>query len=91
MSILVDTMVKSAVYKNEFIILTMKSGLELRFPIAGNPRLACGTPSQLNNIEVSPSGLQWIGPDIDEDLSFRGLLAGDYEQICKHECKSLLL
>ena len=28
--------------------------------------------------QVSPFGLHW--PDLDEDLSFRGLLEGDYGQ-----------
>jgi hypothetical protein len=35
-------------------------------------------PEQLNNIEISPFGLHW--PDLDEDLSFRGILAGNYGQ-----------
>lgn len=52
--------------------------MEIRFPIAGDPRLARGTPDQLQNVELSPFGAHW--PDLDEDLSFRGLLAGDYGQ-----------
>jgi hypothetical protein len=81
MSTLVDTL-KSAIYKDGYIIIVMQSGVEIRFPIAGNPRLAHGTPEQLNNIEVSPFGLHW--PDLDEDLSFRGLLEGDYGQKIAH-------
>jgi len=77
MSTLVDA-VKSATYRGGHIIVLMESGVELRFPTAGNHRLARGTPRQLNNIEVSPFGLHW--PDLDEDLSFRGLLEGDYGQ-----------
>jgi len=64
--------------KDGYIIVTMDSEVELRFPVAGNPRLAQGSPAQLNHIEVSPFGLHW--PDLDEDLSFRGLLQGDYGQ-----------
>jgi hypothetical protein len=64
--------------KDGYIELTMESGVEIRFPVAGNPRLRSGTSQQLNNIEVSPLGLHW--PDLDEDLSFRGLLEGDYGQ-----------
>jgi len=56
----------------------MESGVEIRFPVSGNPRLSRGTAEQLSNIEVSPFGLHW--PDLDEDLSFRGLLEGDYGQ-----------
>jgi hypothetical protein len=75
MNTLVDK-VKSAVYRDDQIVVTMESGVEIRFPVAGNPRLSGGTPEQLNKIEVSPFGLHW--PELDEDLSFRGLLEGDY-------------
>ena len=77
MNTLVDK-VKSAIYRDGKILVTMESQLEIRFPVANNPRLSQGTPQQLNNIEISPFGLHW--PDLDEDLSFRGLLEGDYGQ-----------
>lgn len=77
MSTLVDQ-VKSAVYLDGHIVVIMESELEIRFPVVGNPRLANGTPQQLNNIEVSHFGLHW--PDLDEDLSFAGLLQGNYGQ-----------
>jgi len=77
MNTLVDT-AKTATYREGHILIMMHSGVEVRFPIGRNPRLAGGTPDQLRNIEVSPFGLHW--PDLDEDLSFRGLLAGDYGQ-----------
>jgi hypothetical protein len=35
----------------------------------------------LNHIEISPFGLHW--PELDEDLSFRDLLEGDYGQFQK--------
>jgi hypothetical protein len=75
MSILTDN-ARSAVYRDGEIIVSMQSGVEIRFPVAANPRLARGTPEQLQNIELSPFGIHW--PDLDEDLSFRGLLAGEY-------------
>ena len=70
--------VKSAEYRDGYVAVTMESGVEIRFSIAGNPRLSTGTPEQLNHIELSPFALHW--PDLDEDLSFRGLLEGDYGQ-----------
>lgn len=72
---------RTAVYENGFVIVRMESGAEIRFPVAANPRLARGTARQLNCIEVSPFGLHW--PDLDEDLSFRGLLEGDHGQLRK--------
>lgn len=77
MNTLVDQ-VKSAIYQDGYILVTMESAVEIRFPVAGNPRLSKGAPQQLNNIEVSPFGLHW--PDLDEDLSFQGILQGDYGQ-----------
>ena len=77
MNTLVDQL-KSAIYQDGHIVVIMESDVEIRFPVAGNPRLAVGTPQQLNNMEASPFGLHW--PDLDEDLSFAGLLQGDYGQ-----------
>jgi hypothetical protein len=68
----------SAVYEHGWIVILMESGAKLRFLAAENPRLAPGTPEQLNHVEISPFGLHW--PDLDEDLSFRGLLNGDHGQ-----------
>ncbi len=77
MNILTDS-ARSAVFRDGEIIIAMESGTEIRFPVAANPRLARGTAEQLGHIELSPYGLHW--PDLDEDLSYRGLLRGDYGQ-----------
>jgi hypothetical protein len=82
MSILVDS-ARSAVFREGQIIISMASGREIRFPVAGNPRLAQGTPAQLGRMEISPYGIHW--PELDEDLSFKGLLKGDYGQHQKAE------
>ena len=68
----------STTFRDGFIVVTMQSGVEIRFPVAKNSRLAQGTKAQLKSIEISPFGLHW--PDLDEDLSFQGLMAGDYGQ-----------
>lgn len=82
MNTLSDT-AKSAKHTNGFILVQMVSGVELRFPVADNPRLCKGTPEQLNHIEISPFGLHW--PDLDEDLSFRGLIEGNHGQFVKKQ------
>jgi hypothetical protein len=71
----------SAVHLDGWIVIRMESGAEIRFPVADNPRLAAGSPSQLNHIEISSFGLHW--PDLDEDLSFRGLSEGNHGQFQK--------
>jgi hypothetical protein len=71
----------AAIHANGQIVVRMESGAEIRFPVAENPRLARGTHRQLNHIEISPFGLHW--PELDEDLSFRGLAEGNYGQKMK--------
>ena len=80
MNSLTDTAL-SAVHLDGWIVIRMESGVEIRFPVADNPSLAAGTRRQLNHIEISPFGLHW--PDLDEDLSFQGLLEGNHGQFQK--------
>jgi hypothetical protein len=77
MSTLVDS-AKRAYSDGRHIIVEMESGIEVKFPVAENSRLAGGSLEQLNRIEISPFGLHW--PDLDEDLSFRGILQGRFGQ-----------
>ena len=77
MTLSVDIAIK-AYYKDGYIVISMESGLEIKFPVKNNPRLCVGTIEQLNDIDVSPYGLHW--QELDEDLSFQGLLEGDYGQ-----------
>lgn len=77
MSTLIDRPV-SARHRAGKIQVEMASGLEIAFPVQGNPRLEGKPPKQLDRIELSPFGLHW--PDLDEDLSIRGILAGNYGQ-----------
>ena len=60
------------------IYVEFSNGVDFSFPVAGNERLEGGTPEQLNNIEVDGEGLHW--PDLNEDLSFEGLMHGEYGQ-----------
>lgn len=71
------------------LVVEMASGVVLSFPIKHNPRLAKGSPAQLRNVEVSHYGLHW--PELDEDLSFEGLLRGDFGQFQKssHEAAKI--
>jgi len=72
---------KKAFYRDGSIIVEMHGGVEVKFPVKESPRLSVGTPDQLNRIEISPFGLHW--PDLDEDLSFEGILHGDFGQFVK--------
>ena len=70
--------ISTAFYQQGYINVHMLSGIEIKFPIAGNKRLASASADKLNNIEISPRGLHW--PQLDEDLSLSGLVNGDYGQ-----------
>ena len=80
MSTLIDD-AASAAHVNGMIVIRMKSGREVRFPVSKNPRLVGQAHDKLNRIEISPFGLHW--PELDEDLSFKGIAAGDYGQNSK--------
>ena len=67
-----------AFFRNGLVHIALPKGVDISFPIEGNERLAAGTDAQLNNIEIYDGGLHW--PDLDEDLSFEGILNGDYGQ-----------
>jgi Protein of unknown function (DUF2442) len=77
MSTLVDTP-RSAGFRDGWIFVVLESGTKFQFRAADNPRLAAATAAQLSNIELSPFGLHW--PDLDEDLSIRGIARGDFGQ-----------
>lgn len=68
----------SAFYADGIVSIQFPDGVEIRFPTRGNRSLECGTDAQLANMVVSPFGIHW--PDLDEDLSFEGLVCGDYGQ-----------
>jgi hypothetical protein len=76
-STLADTP-QRAFHRDGRIYVSMASGLDFSFPIQGNPRLEGKPEHLLSEIEVSPFGLHW--PSLDEDLSIKGILAGDYGQ-----------
>ena len=77
MNILTTNQIR-ATYSEGYIFVAMETGVEIKFPVDKNPRLRLGTPAQLNHVEISPFGLHW--PDLDEDLSFEGLVKGDFGQ-----------
>ena len=75
MSTLIDTPITARLVKGN-IEIDMASGQKLSFPIASNPKLAVASDEQLANIEISPFGIHW--PDLDEDLSIRGIIDGKF-------------
>ncbi len=54
--------------------VALDDGRTIGVPLAWFPRLLHAAPKQRENVEISPMGLHW--PEIDEDISIEGLLAG---------------
>jgi hypothetical protein len=51
-------------------------GRTIIVPLAWYPRLWHGTPEERNNFEIIGNGTLLHWPDLDEDLSVSGILAG---------------
>ena len=60
----------------EVMSLTLPDGKSVSFAWKKNPRMSQATVAQLKKIKVTPHGIHWS--DLDEDLSFRGLTAGQF-------------
>jgi len=60
----------------ETITSRLADGRTISVPLAWSWRLADATPAQRNNFEIigNGEGVHW--PDLDEDLSARGMLQG---------------
>ena len=70
-----------AEYSEGRVYVSLPNDVSFSFPIVGNWRLEGATREQLVNMEVDEDGIHW--PDVDEDLSFEGLLRGDYGQFVR--------
>ena len=58
------------------LTVTLKDGRTLSVPLGWYPRLVHGTPAERNHWELvgRGTGIHW--PDLDEDISVEGLIAG---------------
>ena len=65
-------------HRDGLVFVRFSSGHEVSFPVKGNPRLEHAAARDLDTIELSPFGIHW--PTLDEDLSFAGILEGNYGQ-----------
>jgi len=61
---------------NGQIVIGLVDGRTLSVPLAWYPRLAHGTPSELQNVHLLGDGYVVEWPDLDEHIGIEGLLAG---------------
>ncbi|HID54469.1 MAG TPA: DUF2442 domain-containing protein [Anaerolineae bacterium] len=76
MDTLVTTKVTHIITTETNLIVSLSDGRVLFVPLDWYPRLKHGTPAERNNWELigEGEGIHW--PDLDEDISLDGLLAG---------------
>jgi Protein of unknown function (DUF2442) len=67
---------RSVAVTEESLTVELVDGRTLIVPLVWFPRLWHGTPEERNHLEIFGDGtyIQW--PDLDEDLTVAGLLAG---------------
>ncbi|MGA3065239.1 MAG: DUF2442 domain-containing protein [Tepidisphaeraceae bacterium] len=64
------------VVSEESLTVSLSDGRTLVLPLAWYPRLKHGTPAERNNWRLIGDGDGIYWPDLDEDLSVEGFLAG---------------
>jgi len=60
---------------DDVLTVDLEDGRTVSAPIVWYPRLRHGTPTERENFEIGPYGIHW--PDLNEDISIRGLLLGN--------------
>jgi hypothetical protein len=60
---------------DDSLIVELEDGRTVSTPLAWYPRLMHGTPKERANSQIGPYGIHW--PDLDEDLSIKGMLLGN--------------
>ena len=67
---------KSVKVSDEELTVDLVDGRTVMVPLALFPRLWHGTPQERNHFEIFGDGAYIHWPDLDEDLTVAGLLAG---------------
>jgi hypothetical protein len=68
--------VQAVEVSDTFITAHLSGGRTIRIPLAWSRRLAAATPEQRSHYEIVDGGQGVRWPEVDEDLSARGMLEG---------------
>lgn len=71
---------KSLRFDENSMWVELADGRSLGIPLAWFPRLLAATPEQRAGFEISGGGTGLHWPELDEDISVAGLLAGRGDQ-----------
>ena len=72
----VTALAKSVEFDETMMQVIFTDGRVLGVPLIWFPALCAATPSQRTHYEIGAGGLSLHWPDLDEDLSIAGLMAG---------------
>jgi hypothetical protein len=67
---------KSVEFAEEMMRVTLTDGRVLSVPLVWFPLLRQATPEQRERYEIGGGGISLHWPELDEDLSIAGLMAG---------------
>ncbi|MCX7012497.1 MAG: DUF2442 domain-containing protein [Candidatus Sumerlaeota bacterium] len=67
---------RSVAVTEEALTVDLVDGRTIAVPLAWYPRLWHGTPLERDHVEIVGDGAYLHWPDLDEDLTVAGLLAG---------------
>lgn len=69
-----DVRATKVTVSNDLLTVELDDGRTVALPVQWYPRLEHGTPNERANYEADFFGIHW--PDLDEDLSYKGLILG---------------
>ena len=75
-----SALAKSVTFADVMMHVALTDGRVICVPLLWFPRLHTASPELLAHFEISGGGIGLHWPDLDEDLSVAGLLAGADEQ-----------
>ena len=73
---LMEAIARDVAASDEALMVDLSDGRTITVPLAWFPRLAQGTPAERANWRLIGGGVGIHWPDLDEDISVEGLLAG---------------
>lgn len=71
-----DIRVRSVTVTDQELTVALMDGRKISAPLSWYPRLSQATPAQRAHWQICGGGFGIHWPDVDEDLSTEGLLAG---------------
>jgi hypothetical protein len=63
-------------FNEDSLVIALADGRTVSVPLAWYPRLLHATPAQRGRWQIAGAGFGIHWPDVDEDLSVQGILAG---------------